>query len=248
MCQLLPLWPGRESHGPTRSTKAKLPQWRGEDPEPSLESSDFKVGVSKTKLKRLLSEFRNNSCPYTDGKSCWKEAVGVEKHHQKLSKNFQLLMRRRSSWKKNDLESLFDLAHTYGQAAKFHRPAFSRQRPKKVSRSIAYLLTGNGDPFVRFEKVLAAGSPYKLKGMAEAGLAFLMHLWSPKDFAIVNKPVDKALRMLKVSFGRAASSRKGQGYKDRTAAIGKVKVVTGLKSLARVDRFLDAVSKPHIGP
>ena len=141
MCQLLPLWPGREGHGPTRSTKAKLPQWRGEDPEPSLESSDFKVGVSKTKLKRLLSEFRNNSCPYTDGKSCWEEAVGVEKHHQKLSKNFQLLMRRRSSWKKNDLESLFDLAHTYGQAAKFHRPAFSRQRPKRFhGQSPIYLL------------------------------------------------------------------------------------------------------------
>jgi len=45
---------------------------------------------------------------------------------------------------------------------------------------------------------------------------------------------------------KAASLRKGQGFKDRTAAWEIVKL-TRLKTFGRVDHFLDALGKKHIG-
>jgi len=74
-----------------------------------------------------------------------------------------------------------------------------------------------------------------------------MHLWSPAAFAVVNEPVDKGLRILRVTFGRRASLKHAQGYKDLTAAIEHVASVTGLRSFARVDHFFDALGKGHIG-
>jgi hypothetical protein len=99
---------------------------------------------------------------------------------------------------------------------------------------------------VRFEKVLAKGSGYKLAGMGEAGLTFLMHLWAPKEFAVINAPIEKALKKLKVKF-RESSHRKGQIFKDKTAAAKKIAAATRLRSLARTDHFLDALGKGHIG-
>jgi hypothetical protein len=216
--KLTSLWPGHEGRGPGRRTRAKLPRWRGEAPLPPLGPSDFKIRVSKAKINKLLADFKNNKCLYDKDKYCWEEARDAENKHKQLSKTLRSLIHRRSSWRKNDLEELFDLAYTYGQFAEFNRPAFVRQSPSKVARSLAYLLNGGGDPYVRFEKVLASGSRYKLNGMSEAGLTFLMHLWNPEEFAMVMKPLDKAFKKLQVSFGRSASRRDGQGYKDRTAA------------------------------
>jgi len=82
--------------------------------------------------------------------------------------------------------------------------------------------------------------------MGEVGIICLMHLWNPKNFALVAKPVDSALKAL-VEFGRAISLRKGEGFKDRTAAAIQIANLTGLKTLGRVDHFLDAIGKGHIG-
>jgi len=246
--KLISLWPGHERSTTVRGTRAKLPLWRSKAPHPPLGPSDFKIRVSRAKIKKLLSDFRNknNKCPYAEDKSCWEEAEDAEKKHKRLSETLRSLMHRRSSWKKSDLDELFDLAYYYGQAAQFNRPAFVCQSPSKVARSLAYLLNGGGDPYVRFEKVLASGGRYKLNGMNKAGLTFLMHLWSPGEFAMVMKPLDKAFKKLQVSFSRTASRREGQGYKDQTAAIRQIGKLTGLKSLVQADRFLDAVAKAHI--
>jgi hypothetical protein len=68
-----------------------------------------------------------------------------------------------------------------------------------------------------------------------------------KNFALVAKPVDNALKAI-VEFGRAnISLRKGQGFKDRTAAAIQIANLTRLKTLGRVDHFLDAIGKKHIG-
>jgi len=64
----------------------------------------------------------------------------------------------------------------------------------------------------------------------------------------VNEPVEEGLRALGVSFGRATSLRKGQAFKDRTAAVAHLAKLTGLKTFGRVDHFLDAIGKRHIGP
>ena len=87
--------------------------------------------------------------------------------------------------------------------------------------------------------------PYKLNGMAESGLAFLMHIWNPKEFSVVDYPVEKAFKLLKVDL--RGSKRAGQWYKDRTAATSEIAKRTGLKTFARVDHFLDAIGKGHIG-
>lgn len=246
--KLIRLWPGHEAHVRGRKTKAKLPGWDGDAPQPPPGPSEFKIGVSKAKIRKLLSEFRNNECPYeTDGQSCLKEAENMEEDNNELRKKLFSMMRRCSSWAKKDLEKLFDLAFTYGKAAKFNKPVFVRQSPAKVARSLAFLLKGDGDPYVRFEKVLATRSPYKLNGMGEAGLTFLMHLWNPREFPVVNKPVDVGLKALKVSFGRATSRWKGQAFKDRTAAVRQIGKLTGLRTFVKVDHFLDAIAKGHIG-
>ena len=246
--KLIPLWPKHKVSGSGRTTRAKLPRWRGEVPQPPLGPSDFNVGVSKAKLKKLLSEFKNNKCPYeNNGKSCWERTKSEEADNKQLSATLRSLMRRCSSWNKNDLEKVFDLAFTFGRAAEFHRPSFVRQSPAKVAHSLDFLLTAGGDPYVRFEKVLAPGSLYKLNGMGKGGLTFLMYLWNPREFAVIMGPVDKALKALKVSFGRATSSREGQAYKDRTAAVRQIGKLTALKTFTQVDHFLDALAKRHIG-
>lgn len=83
--------------------------------------------------------------------------------------------------------------------------------------------------------------------MGKGGLTFLMHLWNPGEFAVIMQPVEKALKVLKVNFGRATSRREGQDYKDRTAAVRQIGKLTALKTFAQVDHFLDALAKGHIG-
>jgi PLD-like domain len=243
------LWrPDRENHPPGRKRKGRLRDWRGEAPQPPLGPSDFSIGIGKANIGRLLSEFKNNECKYSDsGESCLEVARRKESEHAELTKRFYLLMRRRRLWSRRSLEELFDIAYTNGKVAKVHKPMFMRQNPAKVARCLSFLLEGAGDPYMRFEKTLASGSPYKLNGLGSVGVIFLMHLWSPKAFAVVNRPIEDAFKMLKVRFNRPASRRRGQGYKDRTAVVKEIVVRTGLGTFARVDHFLDAIGKGHIG-
>jgi hypothetical protein len=205
------------------------------------------VGLKKNEIRKLLSQFRKNKCKYDKAKrmSCSEEAAAAEKNHKHWSQELRRVMRRRL-WRKSDLEKLFDLAYPYGQAAEFNRPAFVSQSPSKVARSVTYLLKGSGDPYIRFEKVLASGSRYKLVGISKAGLTVLMHLWNPAEFALIMGPLDKAFKRLNISFNRTKSTREGQRYKDETAAVKHVGKLTGLNNLIRADRFLDAVAKGHI--
>ncbi len=228
-------------------TKGKLPKWRGEAPEPPLAQSDFEIGVTGAEIKRLLQQFRNNECPYPDseGASCFQMAQWTERNYEKLGHELRSLMRRKSSWGKKELARVFDIAYTNGKAAKLRKPLFVHQRPARVAQSLEFLLQGTGEPYIRFEKVLASDG-YKLAGMAASGLSFLMHLWEPKAFAVVNAPIDKALKRLRVRF-RASSHRGGQGFKDRTAAVKKIAELTKLRTFARVDHFLDGLGKGHIG-
>jgi hypothetical protein len=244
---LMPLWPSKGFTPPVRKGKAKLPWWKGEAPSPPLDPSDIKIVMTTQSINQLLADFKNNECPYRDnGTSCFEAARDSEEKYGQLGKQLNSLWRRRNSWDKKDLEQLFDIAYYNGRAAKIRKPEFVRQQPRKVARSIGFLLEGLGDPYIRFEKLLAAGSSYKLHGLGEAGVIFLMYLWKPMEFAIINKPVDDALNRL-VKFSRSMSVRKGQGFKDRTAAVSKIAKLTRLETFGRVDHFLDAIGKGHIG-
>jgi hypothetical protein len=240
------IWPVN-SGVPIRQTHAELPPWRGEAPQPPLGASEFKVARTNQELKQLISEFRSNRCAYSeDGDSCFDTALRSERRYRALGNRLRSLWHRRASWGKNDLEQLFDIAYTNGRAARMRKPEFTRQNPKKVARSIHFLFEGSGDPYIRFEKMLVSGSRYKLSGMGEVGLICLMHLWDPRKFALIAGPVDNALKML-VNFPQPISLRKGQGFKDRTAAVREIAKRTGLETFGRVDHFLDAIGKRHIG-
>jgi hypothetical protein len=248
--ELHKLWPGksREVGGSPRS-KSRLPRWRSEPPVPAPMASEFSVGISRNRLQRLLREFRSNQCLYPDseGLSCMDVALWIEDQHMRLGRELKRLMNRTNKWTKADLARVFDIAYTNGRAAKIKKPHFLRQRPSAVARTLSYLFNGRGDPYIRFEKILAPGGTYRLDGLGETGVAFLMHLWRPAEFAVINAPVDKGLKILQVTFGRRTSLRRAQGYKDRTAAIKHVASVTKLQNLARVDHFFDALGKGHIG-
>lgn len=245
--KLMPLWPKHKVNGSGRKTHAKLPPWRGKAPQPPLSPSEFKVGLKKAEIKKLLSQFRKNKCEYDKRMSCSEEAAAAEKDRDQWSQKLRSLMRRRSSWRKRNLVELFNLAYPYGKNSIRNRPRFIRQSPSKVARSLGYLLSGAGDPYVRLEKVLDSGSRYKLNGMKKAGLTFLMHLWSPAEFAFVMGPLDKAFKRLKITFDRTKSNREGMRYKNEIAAVKHVGKLTGLKSLIQTDRFLNAVAEAHIG-
>lgn len=246
--RLMGLWPRRPPLPITHEKKDKFPTWQGAAPQPPPAPSDFKVGTSKGKIQSLLSEFKSNKCPYPGSSgSCLEESGSAEERHVQAGKRLRALMNRTSRWTKDDLIEIFEMAQTYGQAAMMWKPKFIRQSPKRVAKSLTFLLNGDGDPYARFEKLLVSGSGYKLTGLGEAGVIFLMHLWSPKEFAVVNQPVDDALKILKFSFGRETSQRRAEAYRDRTAAVMAVARLTKLKTLARVDHFLDAIGKGHIG-
>jgi hypothetical protein len=64
------------------------------------------------------------------------------------------------------------------------------ENPHKVVKSLGFLLQGPGDPYVRFEKMLAQGASYKLVGLGEVGAICLMHLWRPTEFACAPLSLD----------------------------------------------------------
>lgn len=244
--KLKSVWPGGTFPWPTGSRKGKTPKWRGEVPQPPLGPSDFKIGISKPDLDKLLAEFDKNQCPYMkNGQTCSQVSLSAESEHAEIGRQLRSLMRRRGHWDKADLATVFDIAFTNGRAAKMRKPLFVKQNPTHVALSLNFLLNGVGDPYIRFEKVLDPKGPYKLNGMAESGLAFLMHIWNPKEFSVLDHPVEKAFELLKIDLRH--SKRAGQWYKDRTAATSEIATRTGLETFARVDHFLDAIGKGHIG-
>ena len=244
--KLKTLWPGGTFPWPTGSRKGKIPKWHGEVPEPPLEPSDFKIGINKPELDKLLAEFDKNQCPYVkNGQTCSQVSLSAESEHAEMGRQLRSLMRRRSVWDKGELATIFNIAFTQGRAAKMRKPSFVKQNSAHVALCLNFLLNGPGDPYTRFEKVLDPKGMYKLSGVAESGLAFLMHVWNPKEFSVLDHPVEKAFELLKVDLRH--STRAGQWYKDRTAVTREIAKRTGLKTFARVDHFLDALGKGHIG-
>jgi hypothetical protein len=200
--------------------KIILPQWH-ERPNPPPRSQ-FKIALKGKTVVDLLSQFKRNECPYgeIEGASCLETADFYERKYQAHGKTLHALMRRQSGWTHNDLGGIFAMAYMHGRPAKMRRPLFVKQSQRKVAKSLNFLLNGNGDPYVRFEKVLATGSPYKLNGLGAAGAIFLMHLWNSSEFALVNAPIVTALRILKVA--PTLSGQKGQAFKDLTAAVKQI--------------------------
>jgi hypothetical protein len=225
--------------------EGKLQTWRRAAPKPLADESDLMAELDKVELRKLLSRFRKAICPYTGDESCVRRASQWEKGGLKDSRwQLKRLLKRKRHWKKADLVELYELAFTNGKHANFRKARFIQQNPKKVARSISFLLEGDGDPYARLEKMLATRGRYKLFGLGRAGATFLMHLMNPKAFAVVNQPVEAALRRL--GLAKAIPATIGQWYRGRTQAIRHVAKVTGLKSLARVDHFLDAIGKKHL--
>lgn len=243
------LWPNQLIQ-PGRKTNGRLPPWRGGPPQPPLETSEFTLGVTNQEIGRLMDQFTKNRCPYTGigGKPCSEFARNTERKYAMLGKRLHSLWRRRSSWDKADLGQLFDLAYTNGRAAKMKKPLLLGEKPAKVVLSLEFLLRGSGDPYVRFEKLITPNSVRKIRGLGEAGLAFLMHIDRPESFAVVNASVDSALERLQFRSGQAESRQKGQALRQKTAAVKHIAELTGLTTFGRVDHFLDAIAKGHIGP
>ncbi len=246
--RLASLKPVRKGIGFQSQKKGTLPKWSGQAPGLPLAPSDFEIGITDLEIKSLMQQFRNNKCPYPEsrGDSCLQMAKYAERNYDQLSHELRSLMRRKSTWSKKQLARIFDIAYTNGRAAQLRKPLFVRQQPASVAQSLKFLLEGPGDRYIRFEKVLANGSGYKLSGMAASGLSFLMHLWEPSVVAILNAPIKKALKKLKVRLPRT-SRREGQMLKDQTAAVKRIATLTKLRTFARVDHFLDAIGKGHIG-
>jgi hypothetical protein len=174
-------------------------------------------------------------------------SLSAASENEERRRSLRRLMSRSPRWSPRDLSDLFDLAYTNGRAAKIRKPSFLRQAPGQVARSIAFLLNPHGDPYTRFEKLVAPASPFKLDGFAESGVAYLMHVWDPDRFAVVNQSVEKAFKVLKIKFPHHGSKQLGRGYRDRNTAIAAIAKKTGLETFARVDHFLDAIGKGHIG-
>ena len=242
------LWPGSDSHVPTGNTKGKLREWRGGPPQPPLGPSDFSIGLPEEKLARLLLEFKRNKCAYSRiNESCLEHARAWESGLKARSDQFHLLMKQRDSWNRSNLGTIFDLAYTNGKAAKMKKPLFVKLNPATVARNLTFLLQGDGDPYIRFEKLLDSKGSYKCKGLGPTGLIFLLYLWKPDVFPIINGSIEMAFKILKVKFRRGLSEQYGQWYKDRSAVIREIMNFSGLKTFALMDHFLDGIGKGHFG-
>lgn len=239
-------WPKHRETIAGRRTRGRLPHWKDTAPMGLAEEADFFADVSEAKFARLLRLFRSNVCPYPDsgGVSCSRASIDVETWHHDLSLDLKRLMHARKRWGRDELEEMFGLAFTHGKAARLRKGLFLSQPPQRVRGSLEYLLKGPGDPYTRFEKVLDPDGSYKIDGMGEAGLSFLMYLWEPTKFAIKNEPVAKALQYLGVKLPKRRSV--GQKFKDFTDAVKEIGRRAKLRSLARTDHFLDAIGKKHL--
>lgn len=241
------LWPNHDFHFPVSKKRGKLPEWHGAAPQPPLSPSDFSIGITKNELQGLLARFKVNKCEYSkSGQTCLQVSDDREQQDREHSKQFHELMQRRDTWTKEDLGAVFDLAFTHGRAAQMRKRLFVDNDPETVAKSLTFLLEGDGDSYTRFEKLLELKNNYKVPGLGEAGLAFLVHLWKPSDFPVLNASVEKAFKLLRIKFNRGKSRQTGQGYMDRTTVIREIMNRTGLETFTRTDCFLDAIGKGHL--
>ena len=137
--QLEKLWPGAERGNSEHSSpRRNLPKWRQEAPLPP--PSEFRIGIPRSKLRRLLAEFKNNQCLYPNagGRSCADVSKETESRYSECGRKLRRLMRKRL-WTRTDLDQIFDIAHTNGRQAKLWKPLFLRQRPSRVAATLAYL-------------------------------------------------------------------------------------------------------------
>lgn len=244
--RLKKLKPEHPAVPPHSQTRAKIRRWKSRPPRPELQASDVKIGASQREINRLLQGYRTNECGYpdTDGAACSEVAKYNQDYLEGVGRELRSLMRDRSSWRRAHLERLFDIAYTNGRAAQRGKAKFISNKPQQVANALEFLLMGSGDPFIRFEKLLSHSSGYKVIGLGKTGLNFLMYLWRPNEFAIVNGSVKQALKQLKVQYPPTTSD--GQELKDYTTAVKQIMERTGLESFSIVDHFLDGIAKGHI--
>jgi len=239
-------WPAGAAGGGVAKPRP-TPKWKGPAPEPPLPKASFTVGVSTATLREVLRRFKTTTCKYSnhnDG-TCAEAAHSIANWYRGKSVEFHTLYGRRSRWNREDLEALHKLAFLNGKAAALARAEFVRQDPKQVAQKVAYLLDGDGDPYIRLERVLDARSDQAVPGFGLAAWACLLHLWNPKAFAIFNAPVLKALKALKVKAGSAKAHRKAAKYRNLSEAVKYLAKKLQLGNLSRADHFFDGLGKKH---
>jgi hypothetical protein len=249
--KMIKIFPKNIKFDKNKTTHTKIKIWK--KPIYSLKSSDFKISSNtKKKIKKALEQFKNNQCGYI-GKdeeeiSCFKSSKRDEKYHRDYSKQFHKLLKRINKWKLKDKEELFELAHINGgKDAIIHKPKFLKYPIKKVKEAMKYLFLSNeAEPLRRFEEVVNVNGHYKLPGMKESGISFLMYLWNPRKYAIWNDSVDKGLKKLNIKLPRPFSKHLAQGYQDRIEVLKKIGKLIHLKSFKMIDHFVDALGKNHI--
>jgi hypothetical protein len=239
---------GRHGQSPHRAS-VRLKTWRTQLEDFSLEPAEFRIGLTKREIAKAIRLFQTTQCGYIDPQdetvTCATVAKRGEQREKRLRKEFRALLQNIDHWGRDDKERLFDIAYTNGRAAVIRKPLFLAHPITKIRRTMQYLfLEDHGDPLIRFEH--AVRGQFKLFGMSYSGVAFLMHLWKPNDFAVWNGSVDKGLRKLKVTVRRPFSRNVAQGYRDRIAALKQIMKLTGLKTFHGVDHFVDAFGKDHL--
>ena len=232
-----------------RTARARFRKWRSPLEDYPLDPGDFDIRLTKSALKRAIHLFRTKQCGYVDEHeekvTCAEAARRVEKDWRRYSRQFHSRLRDIDRWKHEEKEEIFNLAYVNRGAGMIGKPRFLRHPIGNIKSTMRYLfLDQDGNPLIRFEH--AVKGKYKLPGMGFSGMAFLMHLWKPNEFAIWNGSVDKGLKKLKVKVPRPFSAHLAQGYQDRIAALREIMRQTGLKSFRSVDHFVDAFAKGHL--
>ena len=225
-----------------RKHMVKIKRWRA----PILEPIEFEIGLTKADTRRARTLFKTSPCGYREELTCEEGAERRAKQMADCSRELRSLVKRIKHWNKDDREELFALAFIDGAAAQIGKPQFLRQPASRVRDAMEFLFFGEGDDHVRFEQVAAIDGRFRLERLGRAGVATLMHLWSPKEHGIWNDSVDRGLRLLKVKFNRTHSRHISQAYMDRSGALKAIMIKFGLRSLAKTDHFVDAFGKGHL--
>jgi hypothetical protein len=248
LAALKKLWPRHPGPvGPVGSKrKGAAKRWK-HPPDAPLPGASFEIGVSKATLGEVLQRFKTSLCKYPghESETCAEAALGIEKWYRQKSVEFHRLYRRRSRWTRDDLADLHKLAFLNGKNAAVGRPRFVRQDPRQLAKKVTYLLEGDGDPYVRLERVLDRDSKEAISGFGLGAWACLMHLWNPKSFAIFNEPVLLALKALKVKAGRTKTHRRAAKYRNLSEAMKHLAKELKLGNLSRADHFFDGLGKKH---
>ena len=248
LAALKKLWPKHRApvKPVRRNRQGPAKKWK-HPPDAPLPEPSFEIGLSKTVLKEVLRRFRTSPCKYRnyEGQTCVEASHSIAGWYQDKSEEFHRLYRHRNRWTREDLAELHRLAFLNGKNAAVGRPRFVRQDPQKVAERVTYLLEGDGDPYIRLERVLDRNSKEAVPGFGLGAWACLMHLWDPKSFAIFNEPVLDALKALKVKAGSATVHRKAAKYRNLSEAVKYLAKELQLGNLSRADHFFDGLGKKH---